>query len=163
MKSRGLGLGRAFAACALSLVVACGSTAGDPVALRYSVEFPSRAAAVATDRVQIYAFEGRLDCSSLISSYGPPSSWATPPVSETSAVSPCQLGNATLALPFGEYTLLAVGTAGTSELLIGCANQTFNGKVEVLPVRLTIFDFARPIPPTDCTLADKCGGRSCGR
>jgi hypothetical protein len=142
-------------------VAACSASSADPVALRYSVEFPSKAAAVATERVQVFAFPGRLDCAALVAGYGPPPSWEVQPAAQTSAVSPCALGSAQISLPFGDYTLLAVGSAGATELLIGCAPQTLNAKTEVVPVSLALFDFSRPIPATDCSLADKCAGKVC--
>jgi hypothetical protein len=139
----------------------CSSTAADPVALSYTVEFPSKSAAVATDAVQVYAFSGALDCISLIKGYGPPPTWPTPPTVQTSSVSPCALDSAAMSLPFGEYTFVAVASRAGSELLIGCAVQALDGKSQILKIPLSLFALDRVIPQSSCNLTEKCAGRSC--
>jgi hypothetical protein len=145
----------------VATVSACAAKSGDAVELNYTVEFPSKSAAVATEGVQLYAFAGRLDCVSLIKGYGPPPTWPNAPVAQTASVSPCALGQTPLSVPFGDYTFLAIASREGKELLIGCAPQTLDGKNQTLKVPLAPFALDRVIPQTSCNLSEKCAGRSC--
>jgi hypothetical protein len=147
-----------FAIPLAGAIVSC-SSASNEKELQYTVEFPSKSAAVATDAIQVFAFSGSQECVSLIKGYGPPAVWAQAPFAQTASASPCALP--ALSLPFGAYTFLVVGSKEGRELLIGCALQTLDGSTEPLKVPLSLFALDRTIPQTTCNLTDKCAGRSC--
>ena len=163
-------LGRARAITLLVGVSSCSSKeAADPVPLSVAIEFPSTAAAVVTDSVQLTLFDASQDCRSLITLRKTDQPL---PRSVTNRVStPCELqSGAALDAPRGmNYTLLAVAQVADKDFLIGCVRETSFGEVLPLPVALdyvsndftlTTIEKQSPGVTTRCArLTDKCAAK----
>lgn len=162
------------AVCTLTLVtlLACtGSSA--PSKGTYTIAFPSTAAAVATDFVQVLVFDVNGDratlCQDLVTTR------LTSPDDLVPAVNPpaeptniCELhaNVKPIEVPYGEHALLAIGqrrqgdTGGTKDFLIGCAIMKIgDGDAPVaIPVRLV--NVNQPVPSTKCaSVGDFCDGK----
>ncbi len=150
-------------ALVLSLLGACAAKEDAvPADIGLDVQFPSTAAAVAVDGVKVYVYEGGQACNDLVRLRQ--TAQALPPTMfESPSLSPCDLqsGAASVELDLDkEYTMLAVGLAGGSDLLIGCAVQPAFGQTKALPISMTYIDATKRIAETTCTkLSDKCTGR----
>jgi hypothetical protein len=152
----------AFASVGL-LLVACSAGADDPSNGTYTVAFPSTAAAVATDTVQLFFFdvpdgEARNDfCQSLIQArkrQEPQSAALTGPI-----VNICELlgGRKPITVPYGEKAVLAVGRRLQSDFLSGCAIETFGDGDTALDIDLALVDVSAAVPSTDCnSVGDFC-------
>jgi len=152
-----------------SLVVACSSTKteyvdGGPAASgTYTLKFPSTAAAVATDTVQIYVFpggDGGQSCFALVQKEQ--SHQALPPASQSTApITPCDLeaGTGALTIPFGSVAVLAVAQRKNADFLIGCAEKTLSAADPSVSVDLSLAGTGVAVPPTVCTdLSPHCKG-----
>ena len=150
-------------------LIAC-SSAGAPSRGTYTIAFPSTAAAVATDFVQILVFDVNGDRATLcqdlvgtrISSPDDLVPTVNPPAPPTNI---CELhaNVKPIEIPYGEHALLAIGSrrqgdsTGTKDFLIGCAIMTIgDGDAPVaIPMRLINVNF--PVPPTKCaSVGDFC-------
>lgn len=144
------------------LLVACGGTA-EPSRGTYTIDFPSTAAAVATDFVQILVFDVNNDraslCEDLITSRLTSPDDLVPsvnPPAEPTNICELRAGVKPIDIPYGEHALLAIGqrkqgdSGGTKDFLIGCAIMTIgNGDAPVsIPVRLV--NVNQPVPSTKC-------------
>jgi hypothetical protein len=162
---------RALAFVAL-LIVACSGKAA-PSHGTYTIAFPSTAAAVATDFVQILVFDVADNratlCEDLVTTR------LTSPDDLVPSVNPpadptniCELraGVKPIDIPYGEHALLAIGqrrqgdTGGTKDFLIGCAIMKIgDGDAPVsIPVRLV--NVNQPVPSTKCaSVGDFCDSK----
>jgi hypothetical protein len=154
-------------------VAACSSKGNESSPGIYSVQFPSTAAAVATDFVQILVFDvtpenreqicgdlvrGRTRGDELRPSVNPPSPSAN--ICEMLA------GRKPVTIPYGEKALLAIAqrktnTGAIEDLLIGCAVMTIGEGDAPAPIPLHLVTISQPIPPTECGsvqeyCADQC-------
>ena len=139
-----------------------------PVQVSYSVGFPSVAAAVDASGVRIRAFSvksgaGTSACHDLVQKRKSDQDLGKP-VAETELVTPCDLlQNPTkgqLAVPFGDYAILAVGFRGSDPLLIGCATTTVgeNGGKKA-SIAMTLFSNEVSIKQSSCVdLSSHCKG-----
>jgi hypothetical protein len=134
----------------------------EPPDVPFEVKFPSTAAALATDTVKVYVFDGALVCDDLIrlrqTAQPLPST-----VAETPTLTPCQLHkgeNNSFDLTLErDYTMLAVGQIGGQDVFIGCAVQTAYGTTLANPIQVSFIDDRVNIPAQTCTrLSDKCNG-----
>jgi hypothetical protein len=158
---------RALARLALAVPLAAGAGACDdapPERIAYTVAFPSLAAAVAAEELQIGAYpdEGPSTCLSLVQKRR--SQQALPsPVRPPVSVAPCGLqaggDGGALETDLGRVALLVVARRQNSDFLIGCTVQEVADEAEPVRVPLTLFSDVVVVPPTTCTsLATRCGG-----
>lgn len=132
-----------------------------PANVAVQVDFPSTAAAVAVEGVKLYVFDASKSCIDLIKlrQTAQPLPGA---VYESASVTPCQLQSGAASFEVAHdasYTMLAVGTAGGKDLLVGCSTQDAFGKTVAQPIAMTYIDATQRIGTTKCTkLSDKCGG-----
>ncbi|AKV03048.1 hypothetical protein AKJ09_09711 [Labilithrix luteola] len=148
---------------ALTLAACAAKTESDPPPVNFNIAFPSTSAAVLTDSVKVYVFAGTpASCSELVrlrQTQQP----LPPTVTETGALSPCQLAGgqgSTFQLPINEtYTMLAVGQIGSADVFAGCVVQSNYGATEALPIPLSFIDNKQKLATTQCVkLSDKCSG-----
>lgn len=158
----------ANAASMLLVAVACTACAEDKIetvdgGLGYSIEFPSKQAAIATESLKVYVFGGEQDCLALMQ--GKKSGTPLPaPLAETPAAPVCDYLAGTaggdMDLPAGEYVVFAVAQRENQDFLLGCAKQVVDAATEPAPINMTLANETRGVPATTCNLlADKCGGR----
>jgi hypothetical protein len=154
----------------LPAAVACADDP-PPTSGTYTVEFPSTAAAVATDFVQILIFDVAPQdrarrCGDLIAGrLGDPAS-LEPAVDPAPAANICEMraGRKPVTVPHGEHALLAIGQRKSSadekkleDFLIGCAIMTIGDGNAPLPIPVRLVSVDRPVPPTACTsVTDYC-------
>jgi hypothetical protein len=155
--------GALIAWAAALLACGCGTEKGPPSQGSFTLTFPSTAAAVTTDTVQIFVFEvadGGVSalCPSLIERRR--SKQQLPPrLLELPPTSPCDLaaGKQQLNIPYGVRGLLAVGQRGGEDYLIGCAVEPIGDGDAPVPIQLTMFSSTVAVPSTSCQqLSQKC-------
>lgn len=166
--SRGASPARALAgalglASLAALGAACTAPADGPSSGSYTVTFPSTAAAVATDTVQLSLFdvpEGqeRNDfCQSLIQ--GRKRKDEQKPVVQNAPVNICEMlaGRRPIDVPYGEKAVLAIAQRKGVDFMSGCAIQTFGDGDAPLEIRLALVDVVVPVPETTCaSVGDFC-------
>jgi hypothetical protein len=154
------------AAGALSLA-ACAND-DDPPQLSYALDFPSEAAAIASQSVTVYVFPAApgSDCLSLIDArtFGK----ELPAGAQTATAQVCALQSGAqrpeLEVEADEVTILAVaqrsqGGGPPQDFLIGCAKQRADDRAP-LPVSLTFINYEQSVPATSCpTLSSWCAGQ----
>lgn len=159
-------LGRTIGAvvpCALA-VGACTAASPGPSPGTYSVSFPSTAAAVATDTVQLLVFEVPTTplernnfCQTLIQARKREE--PQKPVLQNQPVNICELllGRRPITIPYGEKAVLAVARRKGKDFLSGCTIQTFGEGDAPLDIALALVDVGASVPDTDCTrVGDFC-------
>lgn len=147
-------------------LLACSSTKyvdADAAPGSYNVLFPSTAAAVATDTVQIWVFggdAGTATCLSLVQKRQ--SHQALPPALITSdPTPPCDLaaGKGGVTIPFGKVSVLAVGTRKGNDFLVGCTEQQLDSAAASVDVYVSLASNTQSVPTTTCTaLSTFCSG-----
>lgn len=145
-------------------VAACTAAADGPSTGTYSIKFPSTAAAVATDTVQLLVFEvprasgERADlCRTLIQARKRKEPQRS--VLQNQPVNICEMlaGKKPLTIPYGEKAVLAVAQRKANDFLIGCAIQTFGEGDAPLPIDLALVDVGVAVPDTTCaSVGDFC-------
>jgi hypothetical protein len=138
--------------------------ASQPASIEYEIVFPSTAAAVTTDSVDILVFDATAsgaDCLSLITTRqaGAPLPEAPTLLMDSGPISTCQLasGSGTLDVSFGPRSLLAVAQANGQDLFTGCAQIDLEADSTTVIVPIAQAGTATPLPPTACTsLSQKC-------
>ncbi|HEY8074887.1 MAG TPA: hypothetical protein VIF62_12275 [Labilithrix sp.] len=157
-----------FSTLALLALVACTAGEASPSSGTYTVQFPSTAAAVATDYVQVFAYDFPADqrnfaCADLIASRAATSNSAQP-IFTGPRVNVCELLNGAkpITVPYGEHAVLAVGLrvngSATDDFLVGCTIQTFGDGNAPLSIFLELVDLTNlKVPATTCTsIGDRC-------
>lgn len=148
----------------LSLVLlGCTSGEASPSQGSYTIKFPSTAAAVATDYVQIFVYDFTPDqrpfaCADIVAARKRKDNSAKPVVSGPQT-NVCELLNGTkpITVPYGEKAVLAVGLRDTQDFLIGCVIQTFGDGNAPLAIPLELVDLGVDVPETTCTsVGDRC-------
>ena len=150
---------------ASACVVACSSGDSAPSTGTYTIDFPSTAAAVATDTVSILLFDPPATpadrdayCGSLIQ--GRKLKDPQKPTLTTPTVNICELlaGKKPIVVPYGEHAALAIAQRSGQDFMIGCTLQSFGDGDAALPIALALIDVAVPVPETTCsTVSDFCG------
>lgn len=154
---------------ALFGAAACSSEA-PPSRGTYTVQFPSTAAAIATDYVQLFVFD--VDdanrsgiCDEVVAARA--SGRPRDPTLTHPAVNVCEMlaGRKPVTISYGEKAILAVAqrrtrTGAVEDLLAGCAVMAIGegDAPEAIPLRFT--DASAPLPPTTCaSVADFCASK----
>lgn len=158
-------LGRLAALSLVSLSIAACADDDEAPELSYALDFPSEAAAIATESVTVYLFPSTVgDCLSLIEArtFGKD----MPAGAQTATATVCELRGgaqrAQVASEADEVTILAVAQrvdgGSLRDFLIGCTKQRAS-EPETLPVPLTFIDYQQSVPATACpTLSSRCDG-----
>lgn len=168
-----------WAALAFSIagLAACasGEEGGDDASKgTYTVQFPSTAAAVATDYVQVLVFDVKSPadrakiCEDLITTR------LTDPLKLAPSVDPpapaadiCEMraGRKPIVVPYGEHALLAIAQRqfgqDLRDFMIGCALMTVGDGDAPLPIPVRLVSVSLPVPATTCSsvgdfCAEKC-------
>ena len=155
----------AAAALAAFALFACTAPSSGPSQGTYTVSFPSTAAAVATDTVQLLLFDvpqapaDRAEfCQTLIQERKRADTQRQPSLSNQ-PVNICELllGRKPLTIPYGEAAVLAIARHKGTDLMTGCVIQTFGDGDAPVDIPLALVDVGVAIPATDCTrVADFC-------
>ncbi len=149
-----------------------GCTSAKPANGTYTIGFPSTAAAVAVDSVQVLVFNLTAPdlCQTLVQDRRTQMPLPGTPVAQTSPQSPCALLSGGSALPidtFGDFAFLAVAQAGGQDFLVGCAAQTMSATNTNVVIPLELVSNTTVVPTneagfwaTSCmTLAQKCANQ----
>ena len=150
-------------ACVVGFLASCSAGQADPSKGIYSVQFPSTAAAVATDFVQVLVFEvkGPEDrpklCEDLIAARVTDPSSLTPSVPPAPAANICEMraGRKPISVPYGEHALLVIAQRKdkqdqVKDFMIGCAIMTVGQGDAPLPIAVRLVSVNQPVPPTNC-------------
>lgn len=145
---------------------ACTAPSSGPSTGTYSVSFPSTAAAVATDTVQLLVFDvptgiDREDfCLSLVQ--GRKRKDVQKPVLQNAPVNICEMlgGRKPITIPYGEKAVLAVAQRKAEDFLSGCVIQTFGDGDAPLDIDVALVDVTNSVPDTTCaSVGDFCTGK----
>lgn len=147
----------------LAALAGCGDSA--PSNGSYSLVFPSVAAAVASESVQVFVFDAPANkratlCSELISARR--TRRPLNPLTQGPAVRVCdaQSGQGELTVGYGDRAFLAVALRQGEDFLIGCALENVGTGDAPTKVFLAPASTKVTVPATTCsTLSDACGGR----
>lgn len=162
MSSRALAALGAVAA----LTVACGASS-DPASVTYTLQFPSTAAAVYADSVQLLVFDAPAGparaslCSSLVQKRRSQQELG-PRLAEVNLGNVCETRDQKrpVTVDFGEVALLAVGQHGGTDFYIGCSLQSVGDGALPVPIYMTpIHD--RETPATTCTSVSQFCSKGC--
>jgi hypothetical protein len=129
------------------------------------IGFPSTAAAVAAEEVQVLVFDatdaGASFCTDLVVARR--SQQALPPaIAESKVVTPCEMaaGKGEVTIPYGLRAVLGVAQKGGQDYLIGCALQQVGSGDAQVPVQLALASTTVAVPSTTCvSLTDYCAVR----
>jgi hypothetical protein len=152
-------------AAALTCVCAC-SAASDPSRVEYNVTFPSTAAAVAADGLEIHVFDAaEADlagdvCASLVVRRRSDQDLPAALVARTD-LTPCALhaGQGTLSVSYGSRAFLVVAQRARQDFLIGCAYVDLSATTAPVEIPLALFATTIAVPATTCaSLSDHCAG-----
>jgi hypothetical protein len=161
-------IARALAAATFALgAIACSTDTmqAPAVAGTYTIEFPSTAAAIATESIAVRVFDAtdaQELCNTLVvtqKSHGDlPAALA-----ETAPTSPCSLlggqGGSLAALPFGTYAFLAVAQKSGADFLVGCTTQALASNQTSVPIAVSFASAQTAVPATTCeALSASCAG-----
>lgn len=147
-------------------VVAC--TAGEeaPSPGTYTIEFPSTAAAVATDTVRLLVFEAPPEaerdgfCATLIRARKRRDQLR--PLSSNQPVNICEMlfGRKPVTIGYGDKAVLAIAQRKGEDFMIGCNIQTVGDGDLPLPITMSLFDVGTPVPDTQCvSVGEFCAAR----
>jgi hypothetical protein len=155
-----------FAALVAALVaVGCSAKDAAVAPTTVTLTFPSLAAAVASDTVQIQVFDedGVTDlsgaCEDLVAEVG--SSQSLPANLVDSSTTACDLagGNVPFTVGVGSRAFLVTASSGGTVILIGCSAEKVEGGQLLVPVDLVPLTDAVVLPATTCTtLSAHCSG-----
>jgi hypothetical protein len=135
---------------------------------QFTVDFPSTAAAIQTDSLEVYVFASSdatatTFCHELVSARAAQNTWSVQPLS-TTTFPPCSVVTApgSVSLPvadFGDRAIVIVGRASGKDLLIGCQRVTLGEGDLPIPIPLSLIG-TTPVAPTTCTTVhDHCEGK----
>lgn len=154
-------LGAALAAAA---VLACSAPADGPSAGSYTLKFPSTAAAVATDTVQLFVFEVPAApaeragfCQTLIQARKRKDPQRA--LTSNQPVNICELllGRKPITVDYGDRAILALAQRKGADFMIGCTLQTLGDGDALTPIDLGLIDVGNPVPETNCnSVGDFC-------
>ena len=154
----------AAALVATTALAACSAGESEPSKGTYTVQFPSTAAAVATDFVPVLVFDVKSPaeratiCEDLITARLTDPSTLKPSVPPAQAANICEMraGRKPVTVPYGEHALLAIAqrqvgnTRDLRDFLIGCAVMTVGEGDAPLPIPVRLVSVSQPVPATQC-------------
>ncbi|MDF2692242.1 MAG: hypothetical protein K0S65_625 [Labilithrix sp.] len=160
-------------ASGFSAMLGCTSGEADPSKGSYTVQFPSTAAAVATDFVQVLVFDMKADddrssfCQELITARLTTPGSLTPSLPPAPAANICEMraGRKPVTVPYGEHALLAIAQKKDrqdqlKDFLIGCAVMTLGEGDAPLPIPVRLVSVNAPVPSTTCgSVGEYCDGQ----
>jgi hypothetical protein len=158
-----------------ALVAACSGGEAEPSTGSYTVQFPSTAAAVATDFVQILVFDVKSPeerptlCGDLIAARLTDPTTLVPSVNPPApAANICEMraGKKPITIPYGEHALLAIAQRRDpqnpeqlQDFMIGCAIMTFGKGDAPLPIPVKLVTVNQRVPATTCaSVGEYCDG-----
>ncbi len=156
---------RPLAALLLVPALAC-SAESDPVGEQYTLSFPSTAAAVATESVQLLVFDvppgtSRANlCPNLLQKRKSAQPLGKALV-EGPPVSPCNASKQPVTIPFGEHALFAIARKEGKDYLLGCTLQTIAVGDPPAAVYLTPVTAQVITPTTKCPQLSAFCSRTC--
>lgn len=147
------------------LAAACSAGEGAPSSGSYNIQFPSTAAAIATDGVQVLVYDvdarsRAKACDDLLAARKRRDS--TRPVVVNASANTCELfyGKRPIEVPYGDKALLAIASRKGEDFLLGCVVGTFAEGSAPVSIRLDLVDASQPVPDSQCaTVADFCQRR----
>lgn len=152
----------ALSAALCSLAACANEEQSTPPDVAINIDFQSTAAAVLTDDVKVFVFDGLLGCNDLVR-LRQTEQPLPPRRAETPALTPCQLQSDELnlvELDLGaDYTMLAVGQIGGRDVLAGCTQQPAYGATKAIDITVSLIDDRQRLDSSPCAkLSDKCSG-----
>jgi len=144
--------------------IACSAGEESPSLGTYTIQFPSTAAAVATDTVQVLLFdlpktqaERTAFCATLIQSRKkkdlPKAAF------QNQSVNICEMsqGRRPITIPYGERAVFAIAQRRGIDFMVGCSIQTVGQGDAPLPISMALVDVGNAVPETTCsTVSDFC-------
>jgi hypothetical protein len=145
-------------------LVACGLVAcstASPTQGTYALQFPSTAAAIATDRMQVQVFEAKDEttCAALLSARRSGQPLPATPIAETS-VKLCTAfagaGIRALDVGYGRRAFLVLGQRSKEpvDFLVGCTVDYVASDSPPVSIFLSLVSPDTPVPATDCPSID---------
>jgi hypothetical protein len=156
-------MGRAIAgAIVLGSIAACTAGEESPTQGTYTVQFPSTAAAVATDFVQIFVFDVApkdrpFICQNLVASRKRKD--PLKPIVTGPQLNVCEMlkGAKPITVPYGEHAVLAVALRNQDDFMTGCVLQTFGDGQPLLSIPVALVGVDVGVPATTCaSVGDRC-------
>ena len=154
----------AFGVALAAVVIACSAGEASPSPGTYTIQFPSTAAAVATDTVQLLLFElpktqgeRTAFCETLIQARKRKD--LQRPAFQNQSVNICELlqGRRPITIPYGERAVFAIAQRRGADFMVGCTIQTFGQGDALVPISLALVDVGNAVPDTTCsTVSDFC-------
>ena len=124
-----------------SILLACSASEEAPSPGTYTLQFPSTAAAVATDTVQLLFFdvlptqaERSGQCATIIQARKRKD--PQKPAFQNTSVNICELsqGKKPVTIPYGEHVVFAIAVRSNTDFMVGCNIQTFGKGDAPLPI-----------------------------
>ena len=147
-----------------AVLLACTASEEAPSPGTYTLQFPSTAAAVATDTVQLLFFdvlptqaERSGQCASIIQARERKDPQR--PQFQNTSVNICELsqGKKPVSIPYGEHVVFAIAVRSNVDFMVGCNIQTFGKGNAPLPIAMSLVDVRNPVPDTTCgSVTDFC-------
>ncbi len=147
-----------------ALLLACSASEEAPSTGTYTLQFPSTAAAVATDTVQLLFFdvlptpaERTAQCANIIQARKRKD--LQKPAFQNTSVNVCELalGKKPVTIPYGEHVVFAIAVRTNADFMVGCNIQTFGQGNAPLPIAMSLVDVSNPVPDTTCgSVSDFC-------
>ena len=147
-----------------SILLACSASEEAPSPGTYTLQFPSTAAAVATDTVQLLFFdvlptqaERSVQCATIIQARKRKD--PQKPAFQNTSVNICELsqGKKPVTIPYGEHVVFAIAVRSNTDFMVGCNIQTFGKGDAPLPIAMSLVDVGNPVPDTTCgSVTDFC-------
>jgi hypothetical protein len=148
----------------VALAIAC-SPGEEPASPgTYTIQFPSTAAAVATDTVQLLFYdlpksqaERTALCAVLIQTRK--SGELPKPAFQNQPVNICEMsqGRRPVTVQYGERAVFAIAQRRGADFMFGCSIQTFGEGDAPLPISMALVDVTNAVPETTCaTVSDFC-------
>ncbi|HVH44355.1 MAG TPA: hypothetical protein VM925_18510 [Labilithrix sp.] len=157
----------------LTMLGACTAGEADPSQGRYTVVFPSTAAAVATDFVQILVFDVKTPaervsiCQDLVTARLTSPDTLVPSAPPAPAANICEMraGQKPVPVAYGEHAILAIAQRKDrrdqlEDFLIGCTVMTIGAGDAPLSIPVRLVSVSSPVPETTCgSVGEFCEGK----
>ncbi len=141
-----------------ALLMSCTAGEGDPSSGGYTIQFPSTAAAVATDTVQVLLFdvpdgegERMTFCEQLIQARKRKDPQKPSVLNPPANICEMLQGRKAIRVPYGERAVFAIAQRRGVDFMLGCAIQTIGDGDLPLPIAMSLVDLGNPVPDTTCS------------